>query len=166
MESVPEVPAPEPPIDPAVYPELGDRYRSLTIDSIVIITLMFAAAYLFEAWPSAPEDARKWAFVLIWAGYEPIATAFGSTVGNYVMKIRVRRVGNESRRINILQAYVRYVVKLPLGWLSFLTMGGNAKRRAIHDLASGAVMVRASHGSGHPFPKSALGPTPSNMPSV
>lgn len=145
MEQASEIPAPEPSIDPNAYPELGDRYRSLTIDSIVIIALMFAAAYLFESWPSAPADARKSAFLLIWLGYEPMSTAFACTLGNYIMKIRVRRVGNESRRINILQAYVRYMVKLPLGWLSFLTMGGNPKRRAIHDLASGAVMVRAPH---------------------
>ena len=64
--------------------------RSLTIDSVVIIALMFGAAYLFETWPSAPENARKWAFFLIWAGYEPIATVFGCTVGNYPTLARMQ----------------------------------------------------------------------------
>lgn len=131
---------------PKIYPELGDRYRSLTVDTLVIIGLMFVAAYIFEAWPSAPEKARIWAFILIWAGYEPITTTCGSTLGNYLMKIRVRRVGNEAQRINLVQAYARYAVKVMLGWLSFLTMGGNAKRRAIHDFASGAVVVKVSSG--------------------
>ena len=148
MEDPIEAPAPaEPTVNPADYPELGDRYRSLTIDTLVIIGLMFAAAYLFAVWPNAPEGARKWAFGLIWFGYEPVATSLGCTFGNYVMRIRVRRVGDESRRINLLQAYVRYPVKLLLGWLSFITMGGNAKRRAIHDMASGSVVVKVGpHG--------------------
>ncbi|MBL8010729.1 MAG: RDD family protein [Flavobacteriales bacterium] len=132
----------EPEVYSRLYPELGDRYKSITVDLLVIIALMFAAGYLFEAWTSAPESARILAFIIIWAGYEPIATSLGCTLGNYVMKIRVRRSSDESRRINVLQAYVRYIVKVLLGWLIFLSMGANPRRRGIHDLAASSVMVR------------------------
>ena len=37
---------------------------------------------------------------------------------------------------------IRYPVKLLLGWISFLTINSNPKRRAIHDLASGSVMIK------------------------
>lgn len=115
MEAEIPVPPPAPTIDPTVYPELGERYRSILLDSIVIIALMFGAGYLFEEWKNAPEDARMWAAIIIGAGYEPLATALGCTLGQYVMKIRVRRAANEARKINVLQAYVRFVIKCLLG---------------------------------------------------
>lgn len=136
----PQVPA-GPSIDLARYPELGTRYRSILLDTMVLVALMFAAGQLFEAWTGAPEDARMVAFLFIWAGYEPLCMTVGGTLGNRVMGIQVRQAANEARRINLLQAYVRYAVKLTFGWLSFLTMGRDPRRRALHDLASGSVMT-------------------------
>jgi len=127
------------------YPELGDRYRSILIDSLVIIAMMFGAGYLFEAWRSAPENARLWTGLFIFAGYEPLMTSLGCTLGQYVMKIRVRRSSDEVRRVNLLQAYSRYVIKVLLGWLIFLSIGANPRRRGIHDLGAGTVMVHVGH---------------------
>ena len=80
-------------------------------------------------------------FIAIWGVYEPIAMVFGSTLGNYLMKIRVREHGNTTKRINILQSYIRFVIKILLGWLSFITISANKERRAIHDLVSGSIMI-------------------------
>ncbi|MCB9183571.1 MAG: RDD family protein [Flavobacteriales bacterium] len=133
-------PAPE--VDLTRYPELGKRYQSIVVDTFVLIALMFAAGHLFESWQTAPESARVVAFLFIWAGYEPIMTALGGTLGQRMLRIRVRRTSDETRPIHLGQSYLRYVVKLLLGWLIFLTMGANTKRRGLHDLAAGSVMVR------------------------
>ncbi|MBS1582217.1 MAG: RDD family protein [Bacteroidetes bacterium] len=136
-------PADVPVVDRSRYPELGARYRSIVIDTMVLITFMFIAGYALDPFPDAPEGLRKGIFFFIWFGYEPLAMTFlGATLGNRVMRIRVRKAADESRRIDIAQAYLRYVVKLCLGWLSFLTMGSDTKLRAIHDKVSGSVMVR------------------------
>ena len=66
----------------------------------------------------------------------------GSTLGNYLKGIRVRKNSDSTKCINILQAIVRYPVKVLLGWVSFLTINSNSKRRAIHDLVSGSVMIK------------------------
>jgi uncharacterized RDD family membrane protein YckC len=42
----------------------------------------------------------------------------------------------------MLQAFFRYVLKISLGWISFLTMHSNSQRRAIHDFAAGSVMIK------------------------
>ena len=68
--------------------------------------------------------------------------AMGCTLGNYIKGIRVRKAADSTKRISFLQAIVRYPVKLTLGWLSFLTIHTNTKRRAIHDMASGSVMIK------------------------
>jgi uncharacterized RDD family membrane protein YckC len=80
-------------------------------------------------------------FISIWGVYEPVSMAMGSTVGNYLMKIRVRRFNNTEKRINIFQAYGRFIIKFLLGWLSFLTMGLNKEKRAIHDLMTGTIVI-------------------------
>jgi uncharacterized RDD family membrane protein YckC len=58
-----------------------------------------------------------------------------------MMKIRVRKYARHGERINLLQAYVRYIFKSGLGWLSFLTVHTNKERRAIHDIIAGSVMI-------------------------
>ena len=128
-------------LDVSRYPELGIRYRSIFIDTLVMVLLMFLASWLFSAWDNAPDEARMTAFVLIWGVYEPLANTLGGTVGNRLMKVAVRRFADETRRPNLVQSCMRYAVKLALGWLSFFTMGSNQKRRAIHDFASGTVVV-------------------------
>jgi uncharacterized RDD family membrane protein YckC len=65
----------------------------------------------------------------------------GCTLGNYLMKIRVKRFADNKRKINLLQAYIRFVVKVLLGWISFLTINSNKERRAIHDFVAGSVML-------------------------
>jgi hypothetical protein len=66
----------------------------------------------------------------------------GFTIGNYLKGIRVRKVSNTSNRINFIQAFFRYVLKISLGWISFLTIHSNNQKRAIHDLAVGSVMIK------------------------
>jgi uncharacterized RDD family membrane protein YckC len=124
------------------YPEMGERYRSIMVDAMVLVGLMFTATWIFDHWPDAPGEMRFFAFLVIFAGYEPVAISVGCTLGNYVMGIRVVRARDGSSRINIFHSYLRYAVKVVLGWLSFLTVGSDARRRALHDMASGSLMVK------------------------
>src|SRR5262245_3765929 len=127
------------------YPTLPKRIHSIFIDAILMVILMLVAGWLFDKYSSEnnENDAlfRAIAFVGIWGVYEPLSQTLGCTLGNYLMKIRVRKNSNENKKINIIQAYARFVVKFFLGWLSFISIGFNEKRRAIHDLAAGTVMV-------------------------
>lgn len=74
--------------------------------------------------------------------YEPIATTIGGTIGNNIKGIRVRKDSDDTKQINIFQALIRYFFKLLFGWLSFITIFSSSKKRAIHDILSGTVMVK------------------------
>jgi len=124
------------------YPLLGDRVQSTFIDSIFIIILMFIAASILDRYENPPDWIRIALFVGLWAIYEPVCTSLGCTLGNYIKKIRVRRHGSTVKKINIFQALLRYVIKVFLGWISFLTIHSTKERRAIHDLAAGSVMIK------------------------
>jgi uncharacterized RDD family membrane protein YckC len=124
------------------YPNLLDRFQSTFIDSVFIIILMFATASLLERYENPPDWIRVVLFFAIWGVYEPLCTTFGFTLGNYIKGIRVRRMDDPSRRINIIQAFFRYLIKISLGWISFLTIHFNEEKRAIHDLAVGSIMIK------------------------
>lgn len=124
------------------YPLLTERIQSTLIDTVLIIILMFVFANLLDNMNNPPDWIRIVMFVSIWIIYEPLCTSLGFTLGNYIKGIRVRNESKPEKKINIFQALVRYIIKVLLGWLSFLTIGSDSKRRAIHDLAAGSVMIK------------------------
>jgi uncharacterized RDD family membrane protein YckC len=126
------------------YPALSDRIQSTFIDSLFIVFLMFVTSAILDRYEQAPDWIRITIFVGLWAIYEPLSTSFGGTIGNRIKGLRVRQYNNEHQRINIGQAFLRYILKVLLGWISFVTIHSNAQRRAIHDYASGSVMVKAT----------------------
>lgn len=71
-----------------------------------------------------------------------IGMAFGATIGNDKMKIRVRSVANPEKRINLFLAIIRFIFKILLGWLSFITFFTSSRNRAIHDIVSGSVVIQ------------------------
>jgi uncharacterized RDD family membrane protein YckC len=125
------------------YPDLKTRVQSTFIDLLFMVVLMLGAAKIFDK--GGDEEIAGWVkglvFIGIWVIYEPVATMLGSTLGNYLMKIRVRKKGDTGQRLNIIQALARFIIKFFLGWLSFLTIHSNKERRAIHDLAVGSIVI-------------------------
>src|SRR5258706_4434151 len=124
------------------YPELKTRIQSTFIDGILMILLMFLAAWIFDKMGLGDEEEgglmRGIVFVSIWGIYEPLSTTLGATLGNYLMKIRVRKTNAHEKRINIFQAFIRFIFKFLFGWLSFLTIHYNDQRRALHDIVAGS----------------------------
>ena len=127
---------------PEKYPQLSDRVQSTFVDTILLIVLMFVFASVLDKFENVPDWVRILMFASLFIIYEPVCMVFGSTLGNYIKGIRVRKNNDSTKRINIFQAIVRYPVKVLLGWVSFLTIHSNPKRRAIHDLVSGSVMIK------------------------
>ncbi|HLP13980.1 MAG TPA: RDD family protein [Flavobacteriales bacterium] len=132
-------------IDPDKHPSLVVRYQAVFADVLVIICLMFLSGYILEQFDNPPDWIRIVLFFAIWGVYEPVCISLGGTIGNLIMKTRVRKHNNEGQKPGIGQAIIRYVLKLLLGWISFLTMSSNDERRAIHDLVSGTVVVNSSY---------------------
>jgi uncharacterized RDD family membrane protein YckC len=125
------------------YPLLSLRIQSTFIDLLVIIILMFLFSSILDQFKQVPDWVPAAMFVGIWVVYEPLCTSLGFTIGNLMRGLRVRQHGNPGQRINFFQALLRYVIKLGLGWISFLTINSNPEKRAIHDFAAGSVMIKA-----------------------
>ena len=128
------------------YPQLTDRIQSTFIDTILIVILIFVFANILDKFDNVPDWVRVIMFAALFIAYEPLFMTLGCTLGNYFKGIRVRKNSDSTKRINIFQAIIRYPIKVFLGWISFLTIGSNSKRRAIHDLVSGSVMIKLQSG--------------------
>jgi hypothetical protein len=122
------------------YPRLVNRYKAILIDAIILMIIMIALMNIVDG-------SKYQTAIMVSVGisllmtYEPLLTAYSRTVGQRLMKIKVRNYLNPSKKISVLNAYIRWVTKALLGWLSFITIGFDTQRRAIHDIASDSVMV-------------------------
>ena len=125
------------------YPALVTRVQSIMLDAVVIVLLMFLSAKILDNYQDTPDWVRAVLFFSIWAVYEPLAMITGGTIGNYVLGIRVRQFKDPTKKLNILQAYLRFIIKASLGWLSFIAIHFNPEKRAIHDLVSGSLMIKS-----------------------
>ena len=130
-----------------MYPSLMRRYLSTVIDTFVILALLFAFSKspLYDPKSTEPVLWPLWIFVV----YEPLLTALVCTPGQLLMHFRVRRVsdfGQPGLHITLL----RWVVKGLLGVISFLFLPRQKQRRALHDLASGTIVLNAGYAYGVP----------------
>ncbi|WP_343697626.1 RDD family protein [Flavobacterium sp.] len=123
------------------YPLVLDRIQSTLIDSVLIIACMIVISDVLSSFKNVPDSLRMVLLISLFL-YEPIATTFGGTIGNHIKGIRVRKNSNEDMKINIFQSFIRYFLKLSLGWLSFITIFSSNKTRAIHDVISDTVMIK------------------------
>lgn len=123
------------------YPLLKTRIQSTLIDSVVIIIMLAIVANIIDYFPETTETVRMLLFVLVFVLYEPICVAYGCTLVNYISKIRLRSAEDTSKRINLFQAIFRYPIKAVLGIISFFTINVNPRKRAIHDMLTGSVVI-------------------------
>lgn len=124
------------------YPALVERLQSMFIDMMLIIICMGIFSAVLDKIGAVPDWVRPTLFISLSLVYEPFCICYGCTLGNYLKKIRVKKQNDTSKRINIFQSLLRYIIKLALGWISFLTIHSNPQRRAMHDKASGSLMIK------------------------
>jgi uncharacterized RDD family membrane protein YckC len=126
------------------YPGVSDRVKAVVTDGFVLIFFMIIVTYTFSTFEIESVRPRIFAAVFIFLLYDPLFTSiFGGTIGHMTMKIRVKRLRNQSKNIIFPLALVRFIVKTLLGVVSLFTVSGNKSARAIHD------MVNLLHLFGH-----------------
>lgn len=123
-------------LDP--YPTLLRRVQASMIDVIVLFIALLVLFQLIDLAGEVPVFMRITALILLFA-YEPLMTAQSATLGQRVMGIQVKDYVSKSN-ISFLKAFIRYLLKLSLGWLSYLAIHTNREKRAIHDMGAGTIM--------------------------
>lgn len=122
------------------YPNVLRRYLATLLD----VFALWCIVYGFSRFPSFTEGGALayWSLGLALLLYEPLLTTYACTLGQALMRIRVR-TPDGLKRIGLAQAFGRMIVKYLLGMISFLTVPARKDRRAIHDLSSGTIVIEA-----------------------
>jgi len=124
------------------FARVTDRIKAVVTDSIVLIIFVVIVSSIFEEFENVPNTARIIAFIFIFFLYDPIFTSFfGGTIGHIMLGLRVKREKNQVKNINFPLAIIRFLVKVLLGWVSFLTVSSNTNRKAIHDSLVGSIVL-------------------------
>lgn len=125
-----------------IYPGILYRVKAAIVDSVVLLVFMITTTYAFSLFEHVSDNARIVAFLFIFVFYDPLFTSmFGGTLGHKMNGISVKKDADNKRNLFFPLAFVRFLVKITLGWLSLLTMSGNDKRKAIHDFMAGSVVI-------------------------
>ena len=129
----------------ANYALLPSRIKAAVIDGLVVIAAMYAVSEILALFENVPTYVRISAFIMIFVLYDPFFTSmYGGTIGHSYSKITVRRDADLTSYIPFPAAMVRFILKALLGWLSLLTVTGDKKKKAIHDIAVKSVVVEST----------------------
>ena len=122
------------------YPSILRRYFSTFIDGLFIIGVLVLWSYILDSDNSTATNIRIGIILFMFFVYEPIFTAYFCTLGQKATGIRIRKLSS-GKRISIFQAYLRIIVKILLGIISFFTIPFTKNKRAIHDLSVGSLVI-------------------------
>ena len=141
-EEIPEKPEPIDLYKDIEFPSLVTRIQGAFVDVIVLLVIFYSTAELISIAGGAPDWLRGGVLFSSLYLYEPfLISSFGGTLGHLAMGLRVKSTRDPEKKLFILNALVRILFKVLLGWLSFLTVTRNKRRRAIHDIFSGSVVM-------------------------
>lgn len=124
------------------FPGLFTRVKAAFVDSFLVFILIMLASEVLSDFEQVATWVRVLVFIFIFVLYEPLfISAFGMTIGHNLMKINVQKDRLEGGKINIILAILRFIIKYTLGWVSLVTIMGNEKRKAIHDMATNTIVI-------------------------
>lgn len=124
------------------FPGISDRIKANTTDYLVLCILLMAVTSFSESRPDLPLGVRISLFVFIFLVYDPLfTTLFGGTIGHYMNGIRVKRADDRTRNIPFHAAVIRYILKVFLGIISFITINSQKSNSAIHDYAADSIVI-------------------------
>lgn len=123
-------------------PSILRRYMSTFIDIVFILSVFIAVSFVATGDSALASFIRVFVLFFMIFVYEPIFTSRFCTLGQKIMRIRVRTTETYNY-ISIPAAYLRYFVKIVLGFYSFISIPKSKDRRALHDFATDTIVIMA-----------------------
>jgi uncharacterized RDD family membrane protein YckC len=128
-------------VHPALYARFPRRLQALVLDAglLVVVLILGAAA----AGAIAHERASQAVVLSVLAAivlYDPLfVSRTGGTLGHHVLNMRVVDE-NCGSHLPFLRAFLRFMVKAPLGLFSFVFMALTRRHQALHDVIAGSTV--------------------------
>ncbi len=122
-------------------PTIPRRYATTFIDGTLFLAVFILPTMVLPE-GELSRVLRIGAIAAMLLLYDPIGTGRYVTLGQWMTGVRVRDF-KTGQRIGVLRAMGRIVVKAVMGFISFLMIPFTPGRRALHDLATGSIVIMA-----------------------
>lgn len=122
------------------YPSVLQRYLAALIDGLVMLILLIFGVQTVPRIGGVSDQVTLFLLVIVISCYEPLFTAYRCTLGQLLMRFRVRTF-EKRKRIPLLSAYLRFFVKATLGIISMFTIPVSETRRSIHDMVVKSIVI-------------------------
>ena len=108
---------------------LIQRVKAFVIDWALLLVTMFVLGYFLAQFNEDLTILRTFLFLLLLFFYEPLMITFsGATLGQHTIGFLMIRNNDLKGRVPFISSFVRFIVKILLGWLSFITISASEKR--------------------------------------
>lgn len=126
----------------AELPRLVSRIKATFIDFLILLFVFAISSVIIDAIGGAPSFVRGAILIFMVYLYDPIFTClYGGTIGHRILGLRVALYDYPEQKLSIIRSSVRFIVKYTLGWISLFTVTASDEKRAIHDFASGSILL-------------------------
>lgn len=123
------------------YVRLIKRIRAVLIDGVLIPVVALGTLIIGDSLGVTGVAAKMALIVCPIFILEPAMLSLtGGTVGHHLVGIKVTQKDGV-KYINIFAAVIRFLVKILLGWLSFIFVFTTRKHQAVHDLIAGSIVT-------------------------
>jgi len=122
------------------YANYSRRIQAVILDSFVLLVLFIGTAFLLSKVPIH----TYWKIGIVanlMIFLEPLLVTFtGASLGHHAKMLRVQN-GNTGKNLTFVAAFVRFVIKTVLGWISVFLIFTTKRHQALHDVVVGSVVV-------------------------
>lgn len=130
------------PTEAIQLPTLVRRIKALTIDGLLILLIFTITSLTIGSLGGVVTAIKVGVLVFCFLIYEPLLLSLkGATLGHMMMGLSVKKYKNTAQNLSFFSALLRLIVKALLGWLSLIYISFNKDKRAIHDMASGSIVL-------------------------
>jgi uncharacterized RDD family membrane protein YckC len=123
------------------YPRLVRRVRAVLIDSVLVPVAAIATLLIGVSVGITSPLAKVALFIGPVILLEPVMVMLtGGTIGHHLTRLKVLKKDGTGY-LGFIPATVRFLIKLFLGWFSFIFILTTQKHQAVHDIAAGSIVV-------------------------
>lgn len=123
------------------YPRLARRLQAALLDAFILVILLFFGLGTVLSGFDFSGGLKAALFVAAVLIMEPgLVWTTGGTIGHHALGLRIqdKRTGSN---LNPFFAFIRFFLKLVLGWLSFAFILVTKRHQALHDIFSNSVVT-------------------------
>lgn len=122
------------------YPRLLRRIQAFFIDGIIIPCALFAAIFVVARFELQGIYIAFLGALIIFILEPLLVSTTGGTIGHHMIGIEVKSK-KSGGHINIFLAVIRFVVKVPLGIFSLISVLTSKHHQGIHDLIADSIVI-------------------------